>query len=170
MWPLASAFVDIAFHRRGPEDLPSSRFLVALLFPLYLLTGLAILWVADGMGAAQLVFGLADACAYIAFLWLVLSVAGKAPRFRQTASAVLGTTILLNVVAIPLQAWHDAVTTNDTETSIALFGYLALVFWAIDISGYILSRALEQPYMVGVLIVVLYFMISLSIASALPSS
>ncbi len=166
MWPLASAFIDIAFHRRGPEDLPASGFLVALLFPFYLVTGFGILSVGASTDGAGVLFFIAEACAYIGFFWLILSLAGKPARFRQTASAVLGTTIWLNLLAMPLLAWHDASTTGEAETSVPLFGYLALVLWSIDISGYILSRALEQPYMVGVLIVILYFMTSLSLASA----
>lgn len=143
---------------------------MALLFPIYLLTGLGVLWIARATNAAQMLYGLLDACAYIAFIWLVLQVAGKPARFRQTASAVLGTTIWLNLLAMPLQTWHDAVTTSETETSPALFGSLALVIWSIDISGFVLSRALNQPYMVGILIVVLYFVVSLSIATTLPLS
>jgi hypothetical protein len=170
VWSLASAFIDIAVHRRGPEDLPASSFLVALLFPFYLLTGFGVLWIARSASAAQMLYGLLDACAYIAFIWLVLQLAGKPARFRQTASAVLGTTIWLNLLAMPLQAWHDAATTSETETSPALFGSLALVLWSIDISGFVLSRALNQPYMAGVLIVVLYFVVSLSIATTLPLS
>lgn len=170
MWPLVSAFVEIAVHRRGPEDLPASDFLVALLFPLYLLSGIGVLWIDSTTSPAALLFGVAEACAFIAFLWLVLRVAGKPARFRQSASAVLGTSIGLNLVAMPLRAWHDALTTSETETSIALYGFLALLLWSIDISGFILSRALDQSYIVGVLIVILYFMTSLSIASALPLS
>lgn len=170
MWPLASAFVDIAVHRRGPEDLPASDFLVALLFPLYLLSGLGVLWIDSATTSAQVLFGLVEACVYIAFVWVLLRVAAKPARFRQTASAVLGTSIGLNLLAVPLRAWHDALTTSETETSIALYVLLALLLWAIDISGFILSRALDQPYIVGVLIVILYFMASQSIATALPLS
>ena len=170
MWPLASAFLDIALHRRGPEDLPASSFLVALLFPVYLLSGLAVIWIDSGSTSANVLIGIIEPCALVAFIWIVLVFAGKPARFRQTASAVLGTGIWLNLLAMPLQAWHDAVRTGEEDMTFALFLLIVLVLWSVDISGYILSRALSQPYMVGVLIVVLYFMTTLSIVSALPSS
>lgn len=170
MWPLASAFLEIAAHRRGPEDLPASGFLVALLFPLYLFSGIAGVWAAQETSAAHWLFAIVEDCAYLVFVWLVLSFAGKPARFRQTASAVLGTMIWINLLAVPLQVWHDAVSTGEGEPTMAAFIAIVLQLWSIDISGYILSRALAQPYMVGLLIVVLYFMISLSIASALQLS
>ena len=167
MWALASAFFDIAIHRRGPEDLPASHFLVALLFPLYLLSGLAQLSIGVSATRSEIVFSIADACAYVGFLWLVLGVFRKPARFRQTASAVLGASIWLNLLGLPLLAWHDALTGGEPQATLPLFAYLALFVWSVDIRGYVLARALDQPYMVGVLIVILYVMTSLSVGSAL---
>lgn len=167
MWPLASAFFDVAIHRRGPEDLPASRFLVALLLPPYLLSAVAQLAIGVDAGGAEVAFVIADACAYLVFVWFVLSLFKKPARFRQTATAVLGTAIWLNVLSLPLLLWHDSLTSGEPEATLPLFGYLALFIWSIDVRGYVLARALEQPYMVGVLIVVLYVMTSMSVSSAL---
>lgn len=167
MWSLAAAFFDIAIHRRGPEDLPASTFLVGLLFPVYLSSGLVQLSVGAETSRSELVFATIDSFAYLAFLWLVLSARGRRTRFRQTASAVLGTAIWLNVLGVPLLVWHEALAADRSQASLPLLAYLALFVWSIDVHGYVLARALEQPYMVGVLIVVLYVMIALSIGSAL---
>jgi hypothetical protein len=61
----------------------------------------------------------------------------------------------------------------DPETAaIAVdFVRLVLVIWWIDIASFVVARALEQPYVAGLVFVILYWTVSLSIGEAfLPAA
>lgn len=165
MWPLISVFVDIALHRRGPQHLPASQFLVGLLFVVDFAVGLASLRVDGSVSGRSALFLVADALAYLGYVWVVLNIFSRQRRFKQTASALLGTDVLLNVLGIPLLVWDNAVNAGKSDLTLPALLYIGLFFWSLDIGGYIVSRALDRPYIVGVLIVVMYVMTSMIIRS-----
>jgi phosphoribosylaminoimidazole carboxylase PurE protein len=79
--PLVRAFVDIMFHRRGPEDLPSSQFLVWLLLAVAVSVDLGILVANDGGARAA---GVAVLIQFLDvwFVWALLRTFNRQPRFR----------------------------------------------------------------------------------------
>lgn len=170
MWPLISVFLDIALHRRGPQDLPASQFLVGLLLVLDLAAGLVSLQVGGSSNGPQALALLVDALAYLAYIWIVLRIFRRQRRFKQTASALLGTEILLYLLGMPLLLWSRTLDTGDATQTIPALLYVALIIWSIDIGGYVLSRALERPYILGVVIVVLYVMVSMIVRGDLFGS
>ena len=176
MWRLVQVFADIALHRRGPEELPASRFLFSLILSTYLAVGFLSLIVSEPaerlldltiLGyTLQLSFiGLIilETFFYLWFVWLVLRVFDHSRRFLQTATALLGAETLLSIVGIPILAWIDAVRDSGGEPSAGTFVYLLLFLWSLDVAGFVLSRALQNAYFVGVLIVIGYVMISFTL-------
>lgn len=166
MWPFCLAFVDIALHRRGPEDLPASRFLLGLVLAASLAIGLAALQVNSTVPRAAAML-LLDAALFLTSLWLVLKLFGKSRRFLQTATAMIGTDALLNLIALPLIYWDGASGAPPEELTPPRFLFLLLLFWWLDIGGYVLSKALARPYIVGVSIVIVYVLASVSLRDAL---
>ena len=83
-------------------------------------------------------------------------------RYIQTAAALLGIEVLIDAIALPFAwlAWPD-----DTPNSLSVFElvYYCLFLWWVDVAGYILAKAIKQPYIVGLMLVVLYVMTSMSI-------
>lgn len=163
MWPLASVFVDIALHRRGPQDLPASQFLVGLLLAVYFVVGLSAVSISGSSGTVVLFLVVDGLIYYFAFVWLVLRTYERQRRYLQTVGALLGVDILLTLLSLPLRVWSgpigDAGDTNPPMLPVLL--YFAVYLWSLDIAGFVLSRALERPYISGVLIVLLYAMISM---------
>jgi hypothetical protein len=160
---LVRAFAEIAIHRRGPDYLPSSRFLLGMLLTLYWIVGLVSL---RALGVLQLVEAallIVDSAFFLAFVFVTLRLFGHDRRFPQTANALVGTDLLLNVIGLPLALW--AASSGDPTTSITtpMFLRLLLVLWWIDVAGFIIGRAIARPYIVGVLFVVLYVVASLSL-------
>jgi hypothetical protein len=159
---LTLAFVDIMLHRRGPDSLPSSQFLLLTVLALSIIADCAILWLAGEsvrtFGVSLLVTGFD-----LWFVWGVLRTFNRQPRFRQTMTAILGAEVLLTVLQAPLvRPLVEATPPPDPQNPmLTLTGvlWLAIIIWSIDIGAFVLSRALERPYFLCVAIVIAYFLL-----------
>jgi hypothetical protein len=168
---LVLAFVDIMLHRRGPEDLPSSQFLVWLLLAVAVAVDLAILLANDGTPRAA---GVAVLIQFldIWFVWALLRTFNRQRRFRQTMCALLGTETILNLIGapfIPLLA-ASATTSTQPEITLPLLLTALLGIWSIDIAAFVFARALERPYVLCVAIVLGYVLLIISLHTTLLPS
>jgi hypothetical protein len=154
---LILAFVDIMLHRRGPDSLPSSQFLLWLVLAASLAADALVLWLAKLPGrwvaVAVLVLAL-----NVWFVWALLRTFNKQPRFRQTMTALLGANVILTVLQAPLVSVLVEAPPDPQSSTMTLPRLLAalLVLWTIDISAFVFSRALERPYLLCVAIVIAY--------------
>lgn len=166
MWPLAAAFIDIALHRRGPEDLPESQYLMGSVLVAYAAVVLATLAVISAT-QAQVLWILLEPAISIVAVYLLLRLVAKEQLFLQTATALFGTAVFLNLLALPALHWNEALALPPEAMSAPRLLLLLLYFWSIDIAGYILSRALGSSYIVGLAIVIGYEFTSLAVLQAL---
>ncbi len=155
MLRLIYAFVDVMLHRRGPDSLPSSSFLFWWLVALSLAVDFFILGLLQRPGrwfaVSALIFGL-----NVWFVWALLRTFNKQPRFRQTMTALLGANVILSLMQAPLM---PLLKDSDPQVEgITVPWALALValVWALDISAFVFSRALERPYLLCIAIVIGY--------------
>jgi hypothetical protein len=165
---LIFAFVDIMLHRRGPDTLPSSPFLLWALFALSLAADFVVLGLAGRsarwFAVDVLVFGL-----NVWFVWALLRTFNRQTRFRQTMTALLGTGVLLTVLQAPLiRAMLEPLPDpqNPTLTLPRVLGLLIMI-WAIDISAFVFSRALERPYLLCIAVVIGYALLIESLQATL---
>jgi hypothetical protein len=167
VWSLALAFIDIALHRRGPDELPPSLFLLSVLIGLYLLAGFVGLWTLGVLdpGNAKLLF--IDVVLFPAYVFVALRLFGHDRRFPQTMIALLGVDIVLNVVGLPLALWSRSIAVPPDPGSAPMMLRLLLVLWWIDVAGFVLSRGIGRPYFVGVLFVLVYVLTSIGIGDFL---
>jgi hypothetical protein len=162
---LILAFVDIMLHRRGPDSLPSSQFLLWTLLALSILADCAILWLA-GESARAFAVSLLVTGFDLWFVWAVLRTFNRQLRFRQTMTAMLGAELLLAALQAPLvRPLVEAPPPDPENPMITLTGvlWLAILVWSIDISAFVFSRALERPYFLCVAIVIAYFLLMRSL-------
>jgi hypothetical protein len=152
-------------HRRGPDSLPSSPFLLWTLLALSILADCAILWLAGESGRAFAVTLLVTGFD-LWFVWAVLRTFNRQPRFRQTMTAMLGAELLLAAMQAPLvRPLVEAPPPDPENPTVTLTGvlWLAILVWSIDISAFVFSRALERPYFLCVAIVIAYFLLMRSL-------
>ena len=165
MLRLILAFVDIMLHRRGPDSLPSSQFLLWTLLALSIVADCALLWLA-GESARSFAVSLLVTGFDLWFVWAVLRTFNRQPRFRQTMTAILGAELLLTALQAPLvRPLVEAPPPDPQSPMVTLTGvlWLAILVWAIDISAFVFSRALERPYLLCVAIVIAYFLLMRSL-------
>ena len=157
MWPLIQIFIDIAFHRRGPEDLPSQAFLLgAVMVVALVVSTVSLVMLGNGFGTAVLETGV-SLVVFLVFYRVLLTLAGRPERFTQTVTALLGTSVLLSLIAMPLLL---TLGENAEEVPpLTVFLLLGLLLWSLDIAGFIISRALERHYALGVTIAVGFFLL-----------
>ena len=157
MLRLILAFVDIMLHRRGPDSLPSSPFLLWSLLVTSVASDFAVFWWA-GMSARWFAVDVLVLGLHVWFVWALLRTFNRQGRFRQAMTAMLGAGVLLTVLQAPLA--RSVLGTpvdpeNPTMTMPRLLDFLILL-WMLDIVSFVFSRALERPYLLCVAIVLGY--------------
>jgi CDP-diglyceride synthetase len=165
---LILAFVDIMLHRRGPEDLPSATFLVWSLLALSISVELGVLFANDNTVRAAAVAVLVQLLD-IWFVWALLRTFNKQRRFRQTMSALLGTTIIITLAGAPLVPLLTASAAASAEPQITLPLLLTALLgvWSIDIAAFVFARALGRPYVLCVAIMLGYVLLIVSLQTSL---
>jgi hypothetical protein len=159
-------FVEITLHRRGPEHLPASQFFFMVVLAASLGVELAVLLV-DEMAMRGVLVSFFTTALDLAFVWAVLKTFDRERRFRQTMSALLGANALLNLMIVPLALWSQGLDVPEGEIALPWLCLLLLAIWSIDIAGFVLARALERPYPLGVAIMLGYVWLSFSLQTLL---
>jgi hypothetical protein len=157
MLELIKAFVAIALRRKGPEDLPASRFLLGVTLASYLLVQIPVALIVFGATGTALRTVFADIALLAVCLWMLLYLTSKATRYVQTLSALLGTSALLSALAIPFNLWRGAVDDPAAAPGLPTAVILMLLIWSLVIDGHIVGRALSRPFMLGLGIAIGYF-------------
>jgi hypothetical protein len=152
MWKLLQTFVDIALWRKGPQDLPASRFLAALTLVAYIVASFVQVRLLDLHLRSAMVIIAVDVTMMVTWVWAVLAFFGRRQRFIQTFTAMLGVGVLLALLdvvvrGIQLIAFGPADNLPDF--------WLALRFIAIAlIMGRILMHALDRGLLTGMALTV----------------
>ena len=170
MQALIRLFIDIALHRKGPQDVPAAPAVFGLALCAYLAIGAAVLWQsADHPGTVLGQLAL-DLVLLVLICGGLLALTGRSARMIQTLTALFGTGALLSAAALPF-VWTAARTLGDGVpvpgmevpgllSAMALF---LLLLVSLLVTGHILRQALDWSYAAGVLTAVAYFSISVAL-------
>lgn len=164
MSSLLRIFFDLCRFRSAPQDLPYSKFLMALCVACYFLVGFAIALAEQPLGQS-IITASADAGLMVGLAYLGLWVRDFMPRVTQTITALAGTGTLFELIGWPLVTFLQ--TLEEGETSSLSLLLLGLVIWNIAVIGNILKHALEIPMWIGTGIALLYIYTSIRVMSVL---
>jgi hypothetical protein len=165
---LTEFFLELCLLRRAPQDLPASSALLGVTLAADLLAGMLfgmLAGLSPGLGLAQ---GLTGIVLMLALLYGALYLVEHTSRFLQSATALLGTSALLELIAsLPLGLLPPA---EDGKASggVALL-LLALVAWSVMITGHILRHTFDLRLVQGVGIAVIYSIFSDTLLSGIFS-
>jgi hypothetical protein len=153
------AFLDIVLWRRGPQDLPASRLLLWLTAAAYVAVSIVQLTLLEEPAAAWLVFVVLDPVLLTAGVYLLLRLFGKTDRFLQTATAVLGTGVVLGLgMFLPVQWLLTQMGTPPESTAAGLIALGMVIAFAL-VTGRILKLATESNLFTGVTLSLTYFLL-----------
>ena len=162
MKALMSAAVELCLLRIGPQHMPASAVLFALLLASNLILGSLLAVVAGIDASLGLLESLFEIGLMLAALYLALKLTHKLGRFSQTAIAVMLYELLLTLLALPLLSWYQR--TASTESGLLM---LVLIFWSIVVLGHILRHAFEVDLNLGIGAAVLYTLVSWNLTALL---
>ncbi len=153
------AFLDIVLWRRGPQDLPESRLLLWLTAAAYVAVSIAQLTLLEEPAAAWLVFVVLDPVLLTAGVYLLLQLFGKTDRFLQTATAVLGTGVVLGLcMFLPVQWLLTQAAVPPGSTAAGLIALGMVVIFAL-VTGRIVKLATDSNLFTGVTLSLTYFLL-----------
>ena len=152
-------FIDIVLWRRGPQDLPVSRLLLAVTVAGYIAVSVVQLALLGESAATWLFFLVIDPLLLAAWVWLVLRVFAHPERFLQTATAVFGTGALLGIgLYLPLQLVATGLGQGPTSGLAQVFALLLVVAFAL-VTGRIFKLATDSNLFTGIAVSLTYFLV-----------
>ena len=160
MAELFKRYLNICLLARGPQDIPHSQILFRILLVLYLLTALSGWSVKLELSTALLASSI-DVMLLLVFLQFMLIAFGKAPRFVQTASAMLGIGVLFQLLELPLM--HVIVDEKQTASAEVGFILLALYSWNLAVFAHIFREALGVRLLTAFMITLAYVILAMMV-------
>lgn len=169
MSALFRIFLNICFLQASPSDLPYSRSL--LRFTLFFHVLLSYLLLINQLEPElALLHIVVNTALYVVLIQALLHWRGAQARFNQTLTAIMGCSVLFNLIALPVYYTMPELTPQNSGALLPALLLLALLPWSLLVDGHILRRALNLPLHVGVLISVAYLYLAWGITDLLPTT
>lgn len=150
MKALFSLFWQLCRFQKGPQDVPHSPPLLALLvMALMSLSVLIVFWFEPKYVSEKLMGSALALAAWFLLLFLLLKFKGLGNRFVQTMIACLGTDLVISLSSVPMQMAVVSVEAETTLGSLSRFGLLTLMIWDILVKGRIYSGAMNLGRLQG---------------------
>ena len=147
---LLDFFIDLCLLRAKPQQLPASTVLFWLFLFAELLAGTLLISRSRPSLPSALLEALADELLLVGLLYLVLQARGLTARFLQSATALLGVSALLSLLALPLLVLNVSGNGESLPAVLAALALLALIVWNLVVYGHILRHALGVTLALGI--------------------
>ncbi|MEM7401110.1 MAG: hypothetical protein AAF304_04085 [Pseudomonadota bacterium] len=149
--------IDMILLRKGPEDFPASHSLMIILIMINLIVSIAL---ASKIHSQTIAVSLSVLGLIITYIFIKILLVNKAERFTQTFSSMVGVSILIDLISVPVI--FPLLNEDLSQNIILLFWLLAsaLYIWLVVTYGFIISRALSITLGYGVSIAAAYVLVS----------
>ncbi len=162
MYVLVRPFVQVCLFRRGPQDLPPSTLLLALVALAYVLVTTVMVLPYFPILVCAL-HALLDLAILALYTWLILRLGGHSRRWLQTLIALAGGSTVLSALMLPLL--YNA--KGGIAPVLALL-YLLLAGWLLILYAHIFRVALSARSLgLGMLLALGYLFLSAAILQRL---
>jgi hypothetical protein len=152
--------LDIALLRRGPQAVPAASWLTVAALAAYGVVGmLAHRMVVPGMNPTGP--ALFDLFLMIGFVLSLLYWRGFQGRAYQTLAALAGTGTLLTLCGLPVIRLLEPQAQGEALASVGAILWLVLMGWSLLVTAHILRHSLAVSLPAGVLLAMIYMMISI---------
>jgi hypothetical protein len=152
---LFGVVVDIILLRRGPEHLPASTLLLAVMIGVYLLVDSIVassLSMFIPKRLASLVIGIT---ATLVWYQVALSVVKKRERFTQLLTALFAVSTVFTPLFMPLVSMVLAQQEAKQQPSaVIMMLMLAMLVWAVVVYVRVVRSAFEWPWPAGLLMII----------------
>ena len=161
--PVLLRILAILLLRAGPQHLPYSLSLFAILTLLYLASGVLVLTTA--MSSAQAVANMVlDVVVLLAFSYFCLSLLKYKARFVQMVSALAGIGIVCHLLAWPLFMQLQDMQEQEQGVKIAALLMLLLISWQVLVFAHVFRHAMKMSMMRALALSFGYLFLSMAAA------
>ncbi|KAF0191692.1 MAG: hypothetical protein FD165_1415 [Gammaproteobacteria bacterium] len=154
--------IDICLLRAGPQDLPGSSAVFGPTLAAYACTSWLVAAIELG-GTNALWLAVADVVMLIVLVHFVLLVRNFPHRQLQTLTALMACGALFGAIGWILLLWRDGVGDEIEALVLPTLLLMTLTLWNLIVTGHILRHALSTSLFNGILLSILYMLISLTI-------
>lgn len=156
----------LLFLKSAPQDLPYSFSWTAQLVILYIVSGVVVLQTT--MAPDNLYAGiLLGVFVQYLFTYAVLTALNKAPRLMQTYAALIGVSLLFNVISWPVFSVLADESAGDALKSTMSLMFLLLISWEVLVKAHIFRHALEMRMFGALALSFSLFFISITLSQLL---
>ncbi len=166
MYKLLNVFIKICLLRAGPQDVPAASVVMVLATGTYLCIGMLIA-LTSFTPVQALLWSALDTFLLAAVAQLGLRWRGHVRRFQQTFSALTGSGALLSLVSWPFMLMLLRLPSGDANAALPSLLVVLLMLWSVVVIAHILRHALSSSYAVGVLMALLYAILSWNLSALL---
>jgi hypothetical protein len=156
-------FLAMLILKSAPQDLPYSPKLNVQLAAVYILSGIMVLRTTVGPDdtVAGILLGL---LVQFLFTYFVLRALDKGPRFIQTFCAMLGVSIIFNLLSWPVFALlADESIDDNLRASMSLI-FILVISWEVLVKAHIFRHALEMKMLSALALSFSLFFISVALS------
>ncbi len=159
MQALIFRFFDICILRAGPQDLPSSLFLLRLVVVLSTVVGVFLNLPIRGF-SQSFAISLFSVVFLTVFLYIGLKLLNKLARFRQSLIAMMGSNIIIDAVMMPFVYMLVAAKAAGDSSPIALQMLLLSLLWSVTVFAHIIRHSFDIRFGYGFLVSLGYLILS----------
>ncbi len=150
------AFVDVFLLRRGPEDIPKSSILLAMVIGASIVVNFLFYAMVESEYETDLFLEFATELVKIASYVTVLLLFGLVSRIMQTITTIIACNAILGLLLTAMMVVSQTVTNSGLD---AAFLSAPIAFWLILVEGHIISRAIQLHWATGIAIAVVIFIL-----------
>ena len=99
---------------------------------------------------------------FLAIVWGALVWRGYTARWQQTWTALMGSSTLLALFALPIIRWVLLGAEAGVVDPLAAILWFGMVLWNLAVIGNVMRQALQMPFAFGVLIAIAYLLLSVT--------
>ncbi len=170
MQALIIFFAELCTLRRAPQDLPASEILLMMALLANLLAGVLVGVTATVPIWTSLLQGVIETATTLAALAVALYFTRIPGRFRQSATALLGSGALLGWLALLPLSLDPAGGQASNLAALGAFLLLGLVIWGFVVTGHILRHTFGISLGLGSAIAMVFEMTNIMWITALFGS
>ena len=152
--------------KRGPDAIPYSWILCLITLTFWLLAGLVITLVTEGMTDEDFLVGTFTGVVGLACYASIVVLTDHRPRLLQTVTAILGCGAILSFMFVA----GDVVLTPLLDENITGPVVTLILLWSIPVEGHIIARAIDRHWYVGIVAAMTVFVFQLFLYALLDPS
>jgi len=149
-------FLDLCLFRQPVANVPRSDTLLLVTGATAIVTG-ALNASPDEHLSSALFLGAAQILVFAIVIWIALRLRGLRERWTQTMTGIYGAVTVLQILTIPLSAWHARLIPLEAQgmaLTPPLLAIAAISIWTLAVMSSVLKQAMQIPIAAAVLIII----------------